>query len=117
MIVGAIVLFVLAVVVVGTTVLAAGGVLPLNPVAGIRVHYYVVSQQAWAAGHLAALLPVTVGGVIAAVGGVVALLVPGSGAVLVVAYVLLFALLAWGIVRGDRAALDAIAATQEPSAG
>jgi hypothetical protein len=112
-IVAVLVLFLLAVVLVGTTVLAAGGVLKLNQFAGIRVHYYVVSQEAWEAGHLGALLPVTVGAVIAIAAGVVVLLVPSTGAILVAGYVLLLALAAWGIVRGDRAALDAVAAAAE----
>jgi hypothetical protein len=108
-IVGAIVLFVLAVAVVGTTVLAAGGVLKINHVAGIRVHYFLVSQSSWEAGHLGALLPVTIGGVLAVAGGVACLLRPGSGGLLALSFVLFAALMAWGILRGDRAALDAIA--------
>lgn len=113
MIVAAIVLFVLAVVVVGTTVLAAGDVLKLNQVAGIRVHYFMASQGAWEAGHLAALLPVTLGGVLAVAGGVACLVRPGSAGIVVVSAVLFAALLAWGILRGDRAALDALAAATD----
>ncbi|MDF2443610.1 MAG: hypothetical protein JWR01_1813 [Subtercola sp.] len=107
----AVILFVLAIVLVGTTVLAAGGVLPLNRYAGIRVHFFVLSQEAWQTGHAAALRPITLGGLLAVAGGVVALVRPGSVGVVVVAFLLLFALVAWGIVRGDRAALDAHAAS------
>lgn len=117
MIVGAVVLFVLAVVVVGTTVFAAGGILKLNNFVGIRVHYFMASQSAWEAGHLGALLPSTIGGLIAVAGGIVALLRPDSVGVLVVTYILLFALLAWGVLRGDRAALDALAEENADPAG
>lgn len=109
----AVILFVLAITLVGTTVLAAGGVVRLNRFAGIRVHYFLLSQEAWQSGHAAALLPVTLGGLIAVAGGVVALVRPGSVGVVVVAFLLLFALVAWGILRGDRAALDAHAASVE----
>lgn len=111
MIVAAIVLFLLAFVLMGTTVLAASGVIRLNSFVGIRVHYFVASQDAWEAGHLAALPPVTIGGLIGMAGGIVALVRPDSVGLVVVAFVLMFALAAWGILRGDRAALDAVAAT------
>jgi hypothetical protein len=114
-IVAAVILFVLAVVIVGTTVLAAGGIIPLNRAVGIRVHYFMVSKEAWEAGHAAALLPVTIGGLIAVAGGVVALLRPDSVGIVIVAFILLFALMAWGILRGDRAALDAVAASAAES--
>lgn len=104
MIVAAIVLFIVAVTVVSTTVAAASGLLKLNTVAGIRMHWYLASQEAWEAGHHRALLPVTVGGVIAVAGGIVVLFRPGSGGILVVTIILLIASMAFGIVRGDRAA-------------
>lgn len=107
MIVAAIVLFLLAVVVMGTTVLAAAGPLQLNGRAGIRVGHFLDSQAAWEKGHLAALLPVTVGGLVAIVGGLVGLLRPDSVGLVVVAFVLLFVFLAWGIVRGNAAAAEA----------
>lgn len=107
MIAAAIVLFVLAVIVMGTTVLAAAGVLRLNGRAGIRVGHFLDSQEAWEKGHLAALLPVTVGGLVGIVGGLVALSRSGSAGLVVVTFVLLFAFLAWGIVRGNAAATDA----------
>lgn len=115
MIAAAVILFVVAVVVLMTTVLAAAGVIKLNRAVGIRVHYFVVSQEAWEAGHAAALLPVTLGGLIAIAGGIVALTRPEAVGVVIVAFVLLFALLAWGILRGDRAALDAFAAANDES--
>jgi len=105
----AVILFVLAIVIMGTTVLAAAGVIKLNRAAGIRVHYYLLSQEAWEAGHAAALLPVTIGGLIAIAGGIVALTRSDSVGVVIIAFILLFALMAWGILRGDRAALDAYA--------
>ncbi|BDZ48391.1 hypothetical protein GCM10025867_06320 [Frondihabitans sucicola] len=115
MIAAAVTLFAVAVVVVGTTVFAAGGVIKLNHAVGIRVHYYLASQEAWEAGHAAALLPVTIGGLIAVAGGIVGLLRPDSVGIVIVAFLLLFALMAWGILRGDRAALDAFAEASEAS--
>lgn len=103
----AVILFVLAIAVVGTTVLSAGGIVPVNRYAGIRVPHFTASKEAWEAGHAAALLPVTLAGVIAVGGGVVALVRPGSAGVVVVAFLLFFALVAWGILRGDRAAVGA----------
>jgi hypothetical protein len=110
-IVTAIVLFVVAVVIVASTVAAATGILRLNNFVGIRVHWFLFSQDAWEAGHLAALLPMTIGGVIAVAGGFVCLLRPGSGGVLIVTIILLIALMAFGIVRGDRAARAAAEST------
>ena len=110
MIIAAVVLFVVALVILGTTVLAAGGVVKRNRAVGIRIHNFLLSQAAWEAGHAAALLPVTVGGLIAIAGGLVALTRPDSIGVVIVAFILLFALIAWGIIRGDRAAFDAFAA-------
>ncbi|ROQ40081.1 SdpI/YhfL family protein [Frondihabitans sp. PhB188] len=107
MIVAAIVLFVFAAVVMGTTVLAAAGVVKLNGAVGIRIGHFLDSQDAWEAGHLKALLPVTVGGLVAVAGGLVALQPAPSAGLVVVAYVLLFAFLTWGIVRGNAAAADA----------
>jgi hypothetical protein len=105
-IVAAIVLFVLAVVIVGTTVAAASGILRVNTVAGIRIPSLLASQPAWEAGHLAALLPMTIAGVIAVAGGFVCLYRPGSGPVLLVVILLVIALIAFGVVRADRAARD-----------
>lgn len=113
MIAAAVILFVLAIVIMGTTVLAAAGVIKLNRAIGIRVHYFMTSQDAWEAGHAAALLPVTIGGLIGIAGGIVALTRPDSVGVVIVAFILLFALMAWGILRGDRAALDAYAASAD----
>lgn len=113
MIVAAIVLFVAAVLIVGVTVAATGGLLPINSVAGIRYRYFMVSENAWQAGHHAALFPVTVGGAILAAGGVVLVLRPETPALFVVAVVVLFLVFAaWGVIRGNRAALDAVAAEQ-----
>jgi hypothetical protein len=106
-IVAAIVLFLLAVVIVASTVAAATGILKVNHVVGIRVHWFLFSQEAWQAGHLAALLPVTIGGVIAVAGGFVCLFRPGSEGVLIVTILLVIALMAFGILRGDRAARTA----------
>ncbi|RKR76027.1 SdpI family protein [Frondihabitans australicus] len=108
MIIAAIVLFVVAVAIVGTTVAAAGGILRLNTVAGIRIPSLLASQSAWEAGHLAALLPMTIAGVIAAAGGFVVLYRPGSGGVLAVVIILMLALIAFGVVRADRAARGAV---------
>lgn len=104
MIVAAIVLFVIAVAVVATTAAAATGLLKINSVAGIRIPSVTRSPAAWEAGHLAALLPVTIAGVVAVVTGFVVMFRPGSGAVLIVAVILLVALLAFAVVRADRAA-------------
>ncbi|MCU1526782.1 MAG: hypothetical protein JWP75_545 [Frondihabitans sp.] len=104
MIFPAIVLFFVAIVIVASTVAAATGLLRLNHVVGIRVHWFLFSEEAWEAGHLAALLPMTIGGVIAVAGGFVCLYRPGSGGVLIVTILLLIALMAFGILRGDRAA-------------
>lgn len=103
MIIAAVVLFALAVVVVGTTVAAAAGLLKVNGVAGIRIPAVTQSQEAWEAGHLAALLPVTIGGIIAVAGGFVCLMPQGSAGVLIVTIILFIALLGFGVVRADRA--------------
>lgn len=111
MIVAAIVLFVAALLIVGVTVAATGGLLPINSIAGIRYRYFMASESAWQAGHHAALLPVTIGGVIMAAGGIVLLLRPATPELFVVAVIVLFLVFAaWGVIRGNRAALDTIAA-------
>ncbi|AMM19290.1 hypothetical protein AX769_03015 [Frondihabitans sp. PAMC 28766] len=107
MIVIAIALFVVAVVIVATTVAAAVGLLKVNPIAGIRIPAVMQSEEAWEAGHLAALLPMTVGGVIAVAGGFVCLLRPGSWVVLIVTVLLLIASLLFAVVRAGWAGRNA----------
>jgi uncharacterized membrane protein len=104
-IVAAIVLFVLAAAIVGTTGAAAGGLLGPNHVAGIRIPALLASPEAWRVGHRHALAPLVLAGVIAVAAGVVCLVRPDSVGVLIVVVLLIVALIAFGVVRAGRAAL------------
>jgi hypothetical protein len=102
----ALLLAVAALLVLGTTQLAAWGVLRRNGWIGIRTRPLLASDAAWRAGHRAALpalrgtcLPVAIGGVIGSVAA-------GAGMNSVASWgaLLLVAGIAWGTFRAGRAA-------------
>ena len=102
----ALLLAVAALLILGTTQIAAWGGLKRNGWIGIRTRPLMASDEAWRAGHRAALpalrgtcIPVAIGGVIgAAASGV------GMNSVATWGALLLVAGIAWGTFRAGRAA-------------
>jgi uncharacterized membrane protein len=109
-----------AAVIVAVTWLAAVGRLRVNTLAGYRFRYFLAGDDAWQAGHRAALLPTVVGAAALAAGGLAALGAEGEGAqavCIIGGCVILLACVGWGVVRGNRAALDAVAAREGGAGG
>lgn len=104
---GIIVLCVVSIAVAVGITLCAAGVIRRNPWIGIRIPSLFASDEAWKAGHRAAVLPVVCSAVVNVVLAVLALTVlpPAPGSVLLwVVLVVLIAGTVIGAVVGARAA-------------
>ncbi|HVX08447.1 SdpI family protein [Humibacter sp.] len=105
MIIGAAVVGILSIAVVVLIPLCATGRIPRNPFIGLRLPAFFASEDAWKAGHRAAVPSSVVGAVVALVACVLAIALPSTAGVwLTVAVVALLAGLVVGAVLGTRAA-------------
>lgn len=94
---------------------AASGKLKRNSVAGIRTRKTMASEEAWRAAHVRAKTPTLIAGVVSFIGGVIALLPIGMGAIMfavMVATGVTFALVVYGAIIGGRAADEVISANE-----
>lgn len=100
-----VILTVAALLVLVVITLAALGVIPPNPVAGIRILSVLSSEAGWRAGHRAAILPAAVAVALTAATGLTSLSVPSlapNAAALATLGLLLP--LAWAAIAAHRAA-------------
>jgi hypothetical protein len=105
-------------VVFGTTLAAARGRLGVNQLAGIRFPHVMESPETWRAGHRAALVPVTVGCVLAVGAAFVPVLVSlGEGVEVLWIVVSIAAMLLGTLIGGWRAdrAASAVSASAPPA--
>jgi len=104
-IIGAVVVAILSVAIVVLIPLCATGRIPRNPFIGLRLPAFFASDDAWEAGHRAAVPSSVCGAIVAVVACVLAIALPSiAGVWFTVAVVALLAGLAVGAVLGTRAA-------------
>jgi len=84
--------------------LGAVGILPRNPVAGVRVPATMRSDAAWRAGHAASRLPAVVGLLVTGAAAVFASHGDDGTAAKVLEVVAALAALAWVLIAASRAA-------------
>jgi hypothetical protein len=106
-VISVVVLFVaLALVVVLLDVLCATGVIPRNHIVGLRLPALFLGDDAWRAGHRAAVMPAAIGAVVTAGVGWTLLLLTDEGAVApIVTVVVLVLFLGWSVLRAHQAAV------------
>jgi len=106
-----------ATVIAATTWMAAAGRLRINPLAGYRFRYFLAGEDAWRAGHRAALLPTVIGAGALAAGGIASAVVDTDDSAAACVFGgcgILLACVVWATLRGNRAALDALATQVDP---
>ena len=80
-VIGAVVVAILSIAVIVLIPLCAVGRIPRNPFIGLRLPALFVSDDAWKAGHRAAVLPSVCGGVVGVIASVLVVTFQGSAAV------------------------------------
>lgn len=104
-VIGAVVVAILSIAVIVLIPLCAVGRIPRNPFIGLRLPAFFASDEAWMAGHRAAVLPSVCGAVVGLVAGILIATVQGLAAVwLPIGIGAVLAGLIVGAVLGIRAA-------------
>ncbi|HWD61781.1 MAG TPA: SdpI family protein [Humibacter sp.] len=105
MVIGAVVVAILSIAVIVLIPLCATGRIRRNPFIGLRLPAFFASDEAWMAGHRAAVLPSVCGGVVGLVAAILVVAVQGFGEVwFVIEIAAILAGLIVGAVLGTRAA-------------